>query len=137
QLEVLRMIKKVLVVEDDTDSRKLLEYELQSDGFEVITAEDGLEGLEKAHELKPDIIITDVNMPRLDGIELTEQLREEREFEDVPIVVVSAAGSGDLRQAMAAGASCSMRKPVDLDALITTIHTAVYNPSPGGQDTTG
>ena len=109
------MQKKVLVVEDNADTREVLAMLLQMEGFNVITAEDGQEGISTAKLERPDLIITDLNMPRLDGIEMIRVLRDESEFRDVPIVALTAYGSEMGKKAMEAGANRSVRKPVAFD----------------------
>jgi DNA-binding response OmpR family regulator len=115
------MVKRILVVEDDEDSREMLKALLESKGFEVTTAENGLEGLEAAKAERPDIIVTNICMPKLDGVGLIEYIREQPEFDTVPIVVLSAVGSGDRSRAVKAGADQVMTKPVDPGALIVSM----------------
>jgi DNA-binding response OmpR family regulator len=87
---------KILVVEDNLDTRELLHLYLMMGGFSVITAEDGREGLDAAEAEHPDLIITDISMPHLNGIEMTRLLRAKADFESVPIVVLTAHRSESL-----------------------------------------
>jgi len=109
---------KILLVDDNADVRDLLTFILKDSGFLVITADDGLRGLKTAEAERPDLIITDICMPHLDGIQMIARLREEAEFSKLPILVISAYGSGDLAAALRAGANLAMPKPVDFDCLI-------------------
>jgi DNA-binding response OmpR family regulator len=109
---------KILLVDDNTDMRDLLTCMLRQSGFLVITAEDGLLALETAAVERPDMIITDINMPRLDGIQMIVRLRKQLEFSKVPILAVSAYGSGELAAALKAGANQAMQKPIDFDSFI-------------------
>src|SRR5581483_2325762 len=96
---------------------KLLEME----SFNVITAADGRAGFDTAKAERPDIIITDINMPILNGIEMIRLLRSEREFTRVPIMAITAYGSGIAKEALAAGADRAATKPVDFETLIRGI----------------
>lgn len=109
---------KILLVDDNTDVRDLLTLMLSESGFLVITAVDGLMGLETAEVERPDLIITDIEMPRLDGIQMIARLRRQLRFSEVPILAVSAYGSGKLDAAISAGANQVMQKPVDFDAFM-------------------
>lgn len=116
------MKKQILIVDDNSDSREMLSVILTHEGFSVITAEDGLEALALVKEVQPDLIITDINMPNLDGIELTKKLREQFQSTSLPIVIVSAFGSGMISEAIHAGANDAIKKPMEIDALLTLVH---------------
>ncbi|MBF0558868.1 MAG: hybrid sensor histidine kinase/response regulator [Nitrospirae bacterium] len=81
---------RVLVVDDSVNTREIEKSILEAYGYNVELAEDGMEALEKAREFKYDIIITDVEMPRLDGFSLTEKLRKEENYRDTPIIIVTS-----------------------------------------------
>src|SRR5690242_1316383 len=93
------MTAKILVVEDTLDTRELLHLYLTGEGFTVITAGDGREGLYLARAEKPDLVITDLNMPHLDGLALVKELRAEPQFKDLPIIVMTAFGKQDRDEA--------------------------------------
>ncbi len=112
---------KVLVVEDDKDSRDFLATFLKISGYVVSTANDGLEALKKVESDCPDMIISDISMPNLDGIEMVKILRESPEFKAVPVLMLSAYGSGNLINAINAGANQAMRKPVNPDSLLKNV----------------
>lgn len=118
---------KILVVEDNLDTRELLHLYLMMSGFSVITAEDGREGLGMAEVEHPDLIITDISMPNLNGIEMTRLLRAQPEFEKVPIVVLTAHRSGSITEAVHAGATRTMYKPVILDSLIDDVRALLVS----------
>ncbi len=109
---------KVLVVEDDKDSRDFLAQFLKLSGYVVTTANDGLEGIERVKADCPDIIISDICMPNLDGIEMVKQLRETTEFRAVPVIMVTALSSDTLLNSVNAGANEAMRKPINPDTLL-------------------
>src|SRR3954453_21809010 len=90
--------------------------------FEMVVAVNGCEGLEKAQALRPDLILMDVVMPDMDGLEATRRLRQLPDFMDVPIIAVSASASiEDEEISLAAGVNAFLPKPVVLDRLLTKI----------------
>jgi CheY-like chemotaxis protein len=115
------MPKKILVVEDNLDTRELIHLHLTTEGFTVVTASNGREGLYLATAEHPDLIITDISMPEIDGLELVRQLRTRSEFESVPILVLTAFGEDQMDQAIKAGANRALNKPVHFDGLIDDV----------------
>ena len=87
----------------------------------MITAEDGQRALDLVKEQPPDLIITDIQMPNVDGIQLIKRLREQFKSHNVPIVVMSAFGSGATQDAMDAGANRSAPKPMQIDSLLKLV----------------
>jgi CheY-like chemotaxis protein len=112
---------KILVIEDNTDSRNLLNYWLSGKGFTVVTANNGAEGLTLARAEKPDLIITDLFMPIVGGVEMIRQIRSEPEIANIPIVLYTAQILESVEKAIQAGANKAFYKPVDLDELIQYI----------------
>jgi CheY-like chemotaxis protein len=104
---------RVLVVEDNLDMCKLHELTLLNAGFEVLTARNGNEALTLIQQDKPDVILTDIMMPEMDGIELIENLREINSLADIPIFVLSAGTEDLLTKAKLAGATKVLEKPLD------------------------
>ena len=119
------MQKKVLVIEDQRDSREMLEVVLRQQGYKVITAEDGMAGLGLAKKEKPDAIITNINMPNLDGTEMIKQVRQIPELQQVPIVVLSAVTTGDPEALINVGATIVTSKPVELKFFLETLQKAL------------
>jgi CheY-like chemotaxis protein len=113
--------KKILVVEDNLDTRELIHLHLSTEGFTVVTASNGQEGLYMASAEQPDLIITDISMPELDGLELVRQLRTQSEFATLPILVLTAFGPEQLDEAIRVGASRALNKPVHFDGLLDDI----------------
>jgi CheY-like chemotaxis protein len=113
---------KILVVEDNPDSRNLLHFLLTTKGFNTTTAVDGAEGFYMAKVEKPDLIITDLTMPNVDGIELVKQIRAESEIADIPILIYTAYSMDTVEPAIQAGANKSFYKPVDLDQMLDYIN---------------
>ena len=113
--------KKILIVEDNPDSRESLATLLKLEGYTVYTADDGQEGLKLAALDCPDIIITDITMPNVDGIEMVRILRDRPDCNRMPIIVMSAYGSGSLKTAAAAGADEVVAKPFSFDPFLKAI----------------
>lgn len=120
---------RILVVEDSADSREMLMHLLSLEGFETIGAVDGLEGLEIAHRESIDLILTDLMMPRMTGADMIEALRSDPERASIPIIAMTAAGSGDAKRAMSAGATAFVLKPLDLGTLVALCHALLSGTS--------
>jgi two-component system, cell cycle response regulator DivK len=104
----------VLVVEDDDDSRYLMRLELERLGYLVIEAEDGVKAVEMALRDHPDIILMDLTLPEMDGLEATERIRADPEMSEVPIIAVTAHQESDFREeAKASGFNAYVTKPID------------------------
>jgi CheY-like chemotaxis protein len=84
------MPKRVLVVDDDENTRRFLSVALKANGYEAVTAEDGDDGYNKVQELKPDLILLDVMMPTKTSFVLFKQLRRKEEFKDIPVIMLTA-----------------------------------------------
>lgn len=111
---------KILVVEDNPDHRDLIVMMLNMEGYTTFTAKDGSEGLEHVKADSPDLIICDVMMPRLDGIQMVKTLRKVPECSTTPVLMITA--HGDARgDAINAGADRTMGKPFDFDELIKVV----------------
>src|SRR5207247_1976812 len=83
---------KILVVDDEPDIIEFISYNLKKDGFEVVTAQDGLEAIKAAEKHKPDLIILDIMMPKLNGVEVCEHLRKHSLFKTTLIIFLTALG---------------------------------------------
>jgi two-component system, cell cycle response regulator DivK len=112
----------ILLVDDDQASREGMTEFLVEHGFRVVGAADGLEALDKAEHRRPDIVLLDLAIPRLDGWAVARRLRTEARFRNVPVVAVSAMDYPDeVARAMEAGCCAFVTKPCDLGVLIDTI----------------
>jgi CheY-like chemotaxis protein len=120
---------RVLVVEDDPGVRQLCSVILERAGIEVLEAEDGLRGLERARADAPDLVVLDVSMPRLDGFELATKLRCDDETRSIPLLFLSGetAPAGKAR-AHALGALAYLTKPFDPPALASVVAGALATP---------
>lgn len=117
---------RILVVEDNTDSRDILSKLLRMCGYEVNSASDGESGYEAALKQVPDLIITDINMPVMDGIELLKKVRNEGLLARTAVLVVTAFGDEAAREAIEAGADASAAKPFDFDGFIDTVESLLF-----------
>jgi DNA-binding response OmpR family regulator len=116
---------KILIIEDNRDSRDILSKLLRMSGYDVVSAADGETGYSAAIESQPDLIITDVNMPRMDGIEFVRRVRANDSLARTPVLVVTAFGSTVAREALEAGADASAEKPFDFDRFLTTVENLI------------
>lgn len=104
----------VLVIEDEAHIRVAMEYNLKMDGFGITLAEDGRAGLEKAREIKPQLILCDWMMPEMNGLEVLSELRKDDELKNIPVFMLTAKGmAGDMEQALEKGADDYITKPFD------------------------
>jgi CheY-like chemotaxis protein len=114
----------ILVVDDYADNRMLLATWLRAKGYKVIEARDGKEGVLQANRANPDLILMDLAMPELDGIEATRQLRQRRAHSTTPIFAISAYATHDVKDdALAAGCNEVFAKPLDLVSLLGKIQS--------------
>ena len=111
----------ILIVDDNADARFMLKTVLEAQGFVIACAEDGQAALSMIRANQPDLIISDIQMPNLNGIELIKILRSQSETKDTPVLVTSAQHSGVLADAMKAGGTAATTKPVQLESLIKLI----------------
>jgi CheY-like chemotaxis protein len=116
----------VLLVEDDRDGRRLYADWLRAAGFLVEEAHNGLQALERAQELLPDIVVSDLNIPGIDGFELTRRIKKDARLRDVPVLAVTGYGpfAAEPERARRAGCDAVLSKPCspeDLHAAITSL----------------
>lgn len=113
------MNERILIVDDEAPIAVLLEQALKQDGYEVVRAEDGMDAMNRLHAFRPDVVIMDVMMPRLDGVQTTRLLRRNRSYADLVIIALSARTDEVAREAMReAGANLYMRKPFTIARLV-------------------
>ena len=110
--------KTVLLAENNDDIRCLLRVALEAEGYRVVEAGDGGEAVERARRERPDVVLLDLSMPGVDGLEAARRLRSCEETRGVPVIAVSANPAEDFREAaLAAGCDCYVSKPIDFDLL--------------------
>ena len=108
------MREKILIVEDNAQNMRLIEMTLRSRGYTILKATDGIEALDIATRECPDLIIMDIQLPRMSGVEVTVRLRQMLEFKTIPIIAVTAyAMKGDEEKFAKAGCDAYLAKPVN------------------------
>ena len=114
--------KKVLIVEDSTTTRKVISIALSQNGYEAIEAGDGLEALSKLNEAKPDLILLDIILPRMDGYKILSIIKENAEFEKIPVIMLTSKdGILNKVKGKVAGSAAYLTKPFDPAQLVATI----------------
>jgi adenylate cyclase len=109
---------RILVVDDVADNVEILQMRLESQGYEVVTAGDGVEALQKVRELRPDLVLLDIMMPRMDGIETVKQIKADPSLPFIPVILVTArADAKDVIAGLESGGDDYLTKPVDHAAL--------------------
>ena len=118
--------KKILLVDDSSTSLLLARMILQTMAYDVVTARDGVEGLERARQVQPDLILLDVMMPRMDGIEACKRLREDPLTAEIPIIMVTTRGEEGIAEASYAyGCNEFVTKPVDAAELVAKVQNCL------------
>lgn len=118
------MKPRVLVVDDESDFIELLQYNLENQGYEILTATDGVQALNIARRELPDVVLIDLMLPDLDGFSVCEILRSQPSTSKVPIIVVSALDGEYVRsRGLQAGVACCFKKPVDMKVLGESIRS--------------
>ncbi len=115
------MPQTILVIEDDDLMRELMRMSLTRSGYEVAVAEDGVRGYDKALFLKPDLIVTDIQMPGADGIHVVRRVRDTPSLERTPILVTTAFGTGSATFALHLGANAFEPKPINSQSFLSTV----------------
>lgn len=116
------MPERILIVDDEAPVASLLELALTQEGYEVVRAVDGMDAMNRLHAFRPDVVIMDIMMPRLDGVQTTRLLRRNRNHADIVIIALSARTDDAAREAMReAGANLYMRKPFTIARLVTHV----------------
>jgi CheY-like chemotaxis protein len=120
---VAKSAKKILLVEDNDEIRELLALFMKHLGYKVFVAARGLEAIDRASVVHPDLIMMDIRMPGMHGDDATARLKANPSTRDIPVLVVTAYGAGiDTRRALAAGAAAILQKPLDLTTLPNVLH---------------
>ena len=111
-----------MVVDDEQDLLDLIEYNLKKEGFSVLKAENGLEALETAREQNPDLVLLDIMMPKMDGLEVCEKMRSDAELRHIPIIFLTARGDEKTEvEGLDLGADDYVTKPISTTKLISRI----------------
>ena len=129
---------RLLLVEDNEESRDGLCRRLQRQGFEVLTAADGRQGLEAVRAGAPDLVLMDMSLPVLDGWEATRQLKADPQTRHIPVIALTAhAMAGDREKALQAGCDEYETKPVEFARLLDKVRALLGGPAPAQGDGDG
>ncbi|HRI44787.1 MAG TPA: response regulator [Fimbriimonadaceae bacterium] len=129
------MALKILVCDDERHIVRLIQVNLEKQGYQVVTAFDGKEGLEKVKSEKPDLLVLDVMMPYMDGFEVLKSLRKEPETQDLPVIMLTAkAQDKDVFEGYHYGADMYLTKPFNPMELVTFVKRIAQGK---GGDTSG
>jgi two-component system, cell cycle response regulator DivK len=122
------MQKKVLVVEDNELNMKLFNDLLEAHGYKVVQTRDGLTALDMAREHKPDLILMDIQLPEVSGIEVTKWLKEDDKLKSIPVIAVTAfAMKGDEQKIREGGCEAYISKPISVMSFLQTIDKFLKN----------
>ncbi len=114
--------KKIMVVEDEESVREMVAKMLKARGYGVDVANDGLDGLRKIDQSKPDLLIADVMMPNLDGLTLVKALKEHKDTKNIPVIFLTAKGDArSMIEGINVGAKFYVTKPFQMDDLLTKV----------------
>ena len=115
---------RILIVDDEADLVSVLRIGLEIEGFEVVVAGDGEDGLRKAREERPELVVLDLMLPKLDGYRVCRALKFDERYRNLPIVILSArSGEQDRRLAFDMGADAFVSKPYDMAALVKLVRS--------------
>ena len=116
------MSKKILIIDDEPDFIEMIKMRLEANDYDVVSAPDGIQGVEVAQEQKPNLILLDVMMPGWDGYETLRQLRKSPETKQTPVIMLTAKGeSKSIFKAQGMGSSDYLIKPCDAQELLSTV----------------
>lgn len=122
------MPKRILIVEDEQNLVELLKFRLEVNGYSIETAFDGEEGLSKISTVKPDLVILDLMIPKIDGYKVLERAKADPKTKDIPVIVLTARTQNkDMEQARALGADSFMTKPFEPNQLLSEIKKLLGN----------
>lgn len=115
-------MKRILIIEDNETNIYLISFILKKNGYEVLEAKTGEEGIELALKEKPNLIIMDIQLPGIDGLETTKRIRESKEDKGIPIIALTSyAMTGDRERALSAGCNGYLEKPINPDTIMEEI----------------
>lgn len=125
-------MKKILVIEDNEQNLYLVTYLLEKNGYEVVPARDGREGIELAKRVEPALILMDIQLPLMDGYAVVRELKKTPALEHIPIVAVTSyAMTGDRELAMSIGCAGYIEKPIDPETFVLQIDGHLNGPARG------
>lgn len=124
------MPKKVLVIDDSAVLRNIIVFNLKKAGYEIAQAVDGMDGMDKMKEFKPDMIVLDIMMPRLDGFGVLEEKSKDDEIKEIPVIILTAkGGEEDREKALSLGVIGVLTKPFSPKQLINSVKQVIGDAS--------
>ena len=124
--------KTVLYIEDNFHNRRIVRKILQSRGYTLIEAEDGVTGLQMVQELRPPLVLLDIGLPGMDGLQVVGKIKADEELREIPVIALTASAMrGDKERFLAAGCDDYLSKPVQALELITVVDN--HHPAPNGK----
>ena len=127
--------KNILVVEDDLDIRELISFNLQNEGHQVFEAKDGEAGIDKAREKLPDLILLDLMLPGIQGLDVCRIIKSDQETKETPIIMVTALGQEeDIVKGLETGADDYITKPFSIKVLIARVNAVLKRSIEVGED---
>ena len=127
--------KNILVVEDDLDIRELISFNLQNEGHQVFEAKDGEAGIDKAREKLPDLILLDLMLPGIQGLDVCRVIKSDQETKETPIIMVTALGQEeDIVKGLETGADDYITKPFSIKVLIARVNAVLKRSIEVGED---
>lgn len=116
------MAKRILIVEDNDLNLKLFRDLLSANGYETLETKDGLEAISMTRSLRPDLILMDIQLPEVSGLDITQRIKADDEISDIPIIAVTAfAMKDDEEKILSAGCQAYISKPISIDHFMTTV----------------
>ncbi|MFP4394591.1 MAG: response regulator [Anaerolineales bacterium] len=127
--------KTVLYIEDNPHNRRLVRRTLQRRGYEMVEADNGVTGLEMVRELKPPLVLLDIGLPQMDGIEVVKHIKADTELQQIPVIALTASAMrGDRERFLAAGCDDYLSKPIQVLELLQMVKQ--YYPKEGNHSST-
>ena len=117
--------RTVLIMDDDLAMQTVLEIALREAGYQVILANDGQEGIDKLRQLKPDLVVSDIMMPQMDGVEAFHLIKEQLQDDGIPIFIMTALNRKPWFADLEADGAVIIHKPFDIDFLMGLVKTAL------------
>ena len=116
------MKNKILIIEDNEQNMYLMTFLLENNGYEIIQARNGKDGIRLAQEARPHVILLDIQLPEINGYQVAEELRKNKSLDNIPIVAVTSyAMTGDKERILASGATGYIEKPINPDMFISQL----------------
>jgi two-component system cell cycle response regulator DivK len=117
-------MKRILIIEDNEDNLYMIKFILEQNKLDVIEARTGTEGFEAALKIKPDLILMDIQLPDINGLEVTKKIKQSQSICSIPIVAISSyAMSGDKQKALDAGCAGYIEKPIDPETIMGEVNS--------------